>query len=165
MIVREATPEDIFWVVHRMRVPDAAEQFASRFIDDSRQGREQLAGELIQAAPIAIKHYALCADDGTAIALVGAFLHAPGVAAINQVATDRWPEIALSATKFYRRQFIPHVLAPNVRLAECLIAANNETTLRWFDSLGFTVVSVALPYGKNGERFVLTAWLAGDDDV
>lgn len=166
MIVREASGWDVLAVVRNMRASDAEEQFAVRFDVDTPDTRLRLAVELLAARQMAIKCYALCVEEPVPVALVGAFLVAPGVASLHRVATERWPEIARLEYRFLRRRFIPHVLAPNVRFAECRVPADDDKTLHWLIRLGFTPVGAALPYGKDGRRFMTLAWInpRGSDD-
>jgi hypothetical protein len=153
--IREASADDIRAVVMAMRAVDAEEQLAVGF-DPSR---EELAERLVLAGEMAIKQFALLTDDGEPAGLVSAFLTAPRVAAVHQVATDRWPEIGAAAFRFYRRRFIPRVLAPNVALAEAKLLDTHILARRWLGRLGFTENGGPLPYGRRGERFVHCVWL------
>ena len=151
MIVRDADRRDIRAVIGRLRPTDLAEKLAARWSADLNE----LADELSDRDD-ALAQYCLAGDDGHAIALVGAFEVMPGVAAVHQAATDRWPEIGRPAHRFYRRRFIPLVLEPTIRLAECMVL---PSSVRWVSALGFQPVSPALPYGKQGEEFVRCVWI------
>ncbi len=155
MIVRAASAADITAVCRAMHPEDAEEQLAARFAGDA----EEMAAELAAAAPLAIAQRALAAADGAPVAIVGAYLVAPGVATVHQVRTGRWPEIAVAAHRYYRRRFIPGVLAPNVRLAECRILESHRHARRWLQALGFRENGEPLPYGSRGEAVVHCVWV------
>lgn len=155
MIVRDATALDIETVVTDMRAADAREVYAGRFTDDPAA----LIADLAAARRYAIVFLALCAGEFDPIALIGAHLRAPGVAAVTMIATDRWAEIAWPATRYVIRTAIPVFLAPNVHRAQCEAWEGNDVSRAWLETLGFEAEGTLQAYGKNRDNFVQYAWL------
>jgi hypothetical protein len=154
-MIRPATPADIVHVVTHMRSLDAEEHFACRFSED----RALLAADIAAAQALAIKSYAFCTVDGDPAAILTASLIAPGLAHLHRVATDRWPEIARQAFRFGVAVFVPCVLAPTVRRAECSILAKHREAALILRKLGFADEGLRRRRGKNGEDFRDFAWL------
>lgn len=155
MIVRDADSFDVDVVVHAMRADDAREVFAGRFVED----RQALADELVAARPYLIALKALCDDETTPIAIIGARLRWPGVASILMIATDRWPEIAFAATRWVKRVAIPVYIARNCHRGQCECWIGNGASRVWLEALGFEIEGRLRGYGKNGEDFLQYAWL------
>jgi len=155
MIFRDATEADVRHVCRHLRAEDAAEQFAVRFDDDP----EALADDLLRMQALAIKHLALCTDDGEAAVLVGAFIKGPGLAGFHMCSTPRIGEIGREGHRFGKRRFIPAVLVPNVTRAETRILASHSHARRWVRACGFREEGISARLGKNGEDFVQVAWL------
>jgi hypothetical protein len=153
--VGEMGRDQIAHVVHNMRAADAREVFAARFSDS----RDQLVDDLYAGRPFCIGFLALCGDDGTAIALLGARLMTPVVADVLMIATDDWPKIALAATRFAIRVAIPCYLGPNAQRAECKAWEGNAVSRRWLEALGFEEEGTLRAYGAGMERFVQYGWV------
>lgn len=171
MIARDATPSDVLHVLTHLRAHNAREFAACRWSAEP----EALAQETASLEPICIKHYALCAgpsrtalDDGPgaaggaeepAVALIGAWLIAPGVAVVRLCATEQWLTIARPAYRWLKRVFIPCVLEPNVRRAETRVLDTGAPSREWLHRLGFHDEGIARALGRNGEDFVHVAWI------
>jgi hypothetical protein len=158
MIVRPATDDDVRHVCLYMRAHNARELFATRFHAD----RGAIAEEILARSTMCIRLEALCADNGEAVALAGAWLVGPGVAAVQMLATDAWPAIARAAMRHLRRTFIATVLLPNVRRAETRVLQDRGQPLNWLGWLGFRIEGPAHALGKAGEDFVHLAWIHPD---
>lgn len=157
MIVVDTIEKHIRYVVDNLCAEDLEEQFVCAF--DGDDTKAALAGALIAAAPRAIAYYTLAVSRyEPPIALIGAWLASPRVATIHQIRTAAWPAIGRQAHRFYRREFIPKVLEPNVRLAECRVLASHAASRRWMRSLGFEEHGSPLPYGSRGEDLVQCVW-------
>ena len=111
----------------------------------------------------AIQKLSLCAYVGatvwredTPIVAAGAALTHPGVACTFMWATDRWPEVVLKTTRFFRRTLFPALQAAGVHRVQSLSMAGDDRTDAWKRRLfGGTQEAVLSKYGKNGEDFVL----------
>jgi hypothetical protein len=172
MIVREASRADVLYVLEHLREHNARELGACRW--DATPA--SIAAEIAGMEEICIKHYALCGLDPPVnkpcatcccsdrclpapIALVGAWMAAPGVALVRLVATDQWLTIARPAYRWIRRTFIPFVLEPNVRRAETRVLDAGAQSRLWLDRLGFQTEGIARALGRNGEDFADVAWI------
>lgn len=160
-MIRETTEEDIRHVVENMRAADAEEHFACRLSED----RALLARELILARTIAIKSYAICTDDGMPASILTAYLIGPRLGALHRVSTDRWPAVAREAFRFGTKVFVPCVLAPNLRRAECSILAKHRAAGLILRKLGFVEEGLRCRRGKNGEDYLDFAWLNAKVDI
>lgn len=154
MIVRRATEDDIDHVVLNMRDLSASEAFASR----AENSRWQLAYDLRVAARAALIMRAFAGHDGVAIALVGIAWTGPGRGGILFVATEDFPTIGLDVHRWWRRHFMPVVMA-KFRRVEFTGSTPDTTSGRWLASLGFACEGIARSYGKRGEDFGHWAWV------
>ena len=111
----------------------------------------------------AIQKLSLCAYVGVTvwrgedpIAAAGAVLTHPGNATTFLYATDRWPEVVIETTRFFRKTLFPALQAAGVRRVQSLSMAGDDRTNRWKERLfGGTQEAILSKYGKNGEDFVL----------
>ena len=158
MLIREARPKDIDFVVSDMLPADREEQFACMF-EPAAERHRALRDRLQASLRVAIRFCAMLDDEGYPGALVAAFLASPGVAAVYHLRSSAWPGIARAAHRFYVRTFIPTVLVPNVRLAECRIMASHAEARAWVLRLGFRENGEPLPYGSQGQLFVHAVWV------
>ena len=150
MIVEQAWDEHIRRVVYNMREADHREVMAGRFVDT----RRDLALDIMESVNFCFALFALCADDGTAIAIIGGRLRWPGVGSILMIATDEWPLIARPATRWVKRVAIPRILDPLCHRTQCEAWEGNLVTLRWLTALGYKVEGRLEAYGKNREGFL-----------
>lgn len=144
-----------------MRAFDFTEIAAGINLDDPDDVVEYIVEATIATAAakdLAIANLILAAD-GEPVASLGAWLIGTRRANVNMFATDRWTEIWRPATRFCRKIFIPKVLVPFVRRAECMAWKGHDQSRRWLRHLGFVEEGIARAYGKSGENFVYMAWL------
>lgn len=154
MIVREASREDVAWIVANMRDLDRREVYAGRWTDEDAD----LIEDIEASRPMMIRIEALCGDAGEPVALVGVWLAAPGVGQALMIATDQWPAIAAAAHRHVARRFLPLVCAPNLRRLECRAWAGHALSRAWLARLGFVEEGFCRRLGKGGEDFVQFAW-------
>lgn len=155
MIVRDATDIDLREIATAMREADRREIFAHRWSDEI----EDFLQDFAAARPAFLAVKALCAAEFDPIAIVGAFRRAPTIASVVMFATDRFPEIALPATRWVRRTGLPAYVDPWCRRAQCEAWVENVASLAWLQTLGFRREGVLRAYGKNGEDYVQYARL------
>jgi hypothetical protein len=130
---RPATPDDVEYVVLRMRREDAEEIFSARFSKD----RFGLAAEIVQAteqfAPLwAVAHR----DHPRPVALIGILLTSPGVGQANLIATPEWPKIATDVTRLIRDRLIPRCLEAGLTRVELRALSSWTANCRWIERLG-----------------------------
>jgi hypothetical protein len=151
-MVRETTVADIRWVCAHLRAEDAAEQFACRFPGDDTP--EALARSLIAAQDTAIISRAFAAIDETPIAIMSAYLVAPGVAKTHRISTTEWSSaVYLTMHRFGVEHFWPAINAAGIRRVECSILAKYGAAQKMLEGLGFQLEGIARARGRNGEDF------------
>jgi hypothetical protein len=154
MRVCPASDRDIHHVCIHMREHNAHECFNTRY----HRSPYLLAQEIIANRKTALAQLCLMDAVGEPVAILGAYRTAPQVAVLQMIATDRWGEIAFAAYRMFRTIFIPHVLAPNVRVAMTAVLANGSDR-SFLLRAGFLELAPALPLGNNGELYVQVAWV------
>lgn len=98
--------------------------------------------------------------DGAPVAVIGALETWPTVWSVWMFATDRWPEVAVDATRFARRRLAPALLELGLRRAECRSSATHHAAHRWLAHLGARREAEYPDYGRNGETFIGFIWRA-----
>lgn len=137
-----------------MRKADMDEIFATRWGYDPLD----LARQIVAHATIG---FVACLDRAP-VAAVCASPIAPTVLSVGMFATDLWPKVALSTTRFARRLIKAAVTEGAIHRAECRSMAGHEVAHRWLEALG-AVHEVDLPdLGKDRQTFRLFAWRRSD---
>jgi hypothetical protein len=155
MIVRDATRFDLLDVANHMRPNDWREIFATRWDDDP----EALVQDILANRKLFIALKALCLREWRPVAIVGACWRGPAVAAVVMFATEEFPQIALSATRWVRQVGLPLIVDPLVRRTQCECWTENAVSRAWLKTLGYAEEGTLVAYGKNGEGFVVYARL------
>lgn len=155
MKVRYADDDDIFEVIHALRSRDLVEVDAVRFEGSATS----IAEAMIASRGTRVADLCLATDEGHAVALIGGGLTSPRVMSVYMVATDRWPEIALAATRWAKVEGIGRALSAIVNRAECRCWEGHTVARRWLERLGFQLEGRHPLVGKHGEAFVTYAWL------
>jgi len=154
MIVVEATPDLVRYVVVHMREESAAEAFASRPDDDYRG----VAEDLVRALPHFAALKVLAGDDGEPVCLVGVIPEAASRAIMVFLATARFPEQLRASHRWWRHEFVPKVMC-RFRRVTFVGSLPNTISGRWLGWLGFECEGIARAHGKNGEDFAFWAWI------
>lgn len=145
----ELYPDGVNHVVSKMRQRDREEIFATRWVEDSWE----FTNSVLRTGDFG---FVLHADDGEPVVCCGALPMWPGVWSVWMFATDRFPEIALSTTRFARQVFFPSL--DGYHRLECHSLDKHTVAHRWLESLGAYKESEAKNYGKNGETFFVYCW-------
>jgi hypothetical protein len=144
MIVQPVSVDVARFVALRMREDDAAEIFATRWVDD----RELFAQEVAKRGPLAWS-----VGDGEPIACIGASQVFPGMWQSWMFATDKFDIIGKRLTKFTRRVIIPALISHGARRVQAYSMEGHHVAHRWLESFG-AFREASLPrYGRNGETF------------
>ncbi|TDQ82503.1 hypothetical protein A8950_2326 [Dongia mobilis] len=145
--LRPLGSDDLLFVARHMRMADRAEIFATRFDDDP----VALVAEILATDPMGA---ILAAADGAAVAAIGASEMWPGNWSVWMFATDRWPEVALAATRFAQTRLRPALHRLGARRAECRSMAGHEMAQSWLLRLGARVEAVYPAFGRDGQTFI-----------
>lgn len=128
-----------------MREWDRREIFATHWEDDPVQ---------MATATVSLSaSFAWVFGKDEPIAAVGAYPVWPGVWAVWAFGTERFPEVALSLTRFIRRIMIPSMKRAGMHRAECKSLDGHADAQRWLECLGFTREATHRQYGRAGETF------------
>lgn len=153
--IRTATPDDIDYVVRRMRPMDRREVYALRFSDDA----ESLIAEIRVRAPVYAPLKAIASTlHPSPIALVGVLVMSPGVGIAHMIATLEWPRIAKSASRWIREMLIPDCLAAGLARVEVRALSEFAQNCRWLESLGARREAAVPGLDPMGGLFVQYAW-------
>lgn len=155
MIHAPAIVPDLHHVLPRMRPADRREVYAGRWTDDPAD----VVADLVALAPLRLFLETFFARDGEPVALIGAHAISPGVADIMMVATDRWAEVSFRATRWAHREGKGRLTEAGIRRAQCRAHADHDVSIGWLQHLGMVAEGTATALGRDGEDFVLFAWL------
>lgn len=103
-------------------------------------------------------------DDTEPVGLVVMCFMRPKVVTLSFFATDRFPEIAISVTRFATRKLFPTYMGAGVHRIECASIEGYAHAHRWIQMLGMDAEGRFPGWGKNGEAFHQFAMLAGGVD-
>jgi len=151
MNLRPLNRADLRAVAANMRSSDRREIFATRFDENPELLAEECLASFSLGAIIADK-------DGAPIAAIGAFEMWPGVWSVWMFATEGWPRVALSATRFVKRKLAPALRALGLHRAECRSSADHDSAHRWLRHLGAEIEAEYRDFGKNCETFIGFVW-------
>jgi len=84
---------------------------------------------------------------------IGAVPAYPGVWRLWGFATDEWPQVALSVTKFVRRVMLPMLGRMGAQRLEFGALDGNETRRAWLEMLGAKFESQKVGAGRGGENY------------
>lgn len=142
---------DLEFIAVNMRQRDKDEIYATRWSDNPIDLTEaiMLGGEF---------GWVSGTDDGTPVAAFGAVPAWEGVWEVWMMATDRWPEVALSTTKFIKRVVIPALEKSGYHRLQCRSLSTHHVAHKWLETLGAYKESDIYNYGRRGEAFVMYCW-------
>ncbi len=152
MYFREINHADVAFVAENLRISDQKEVFATRWTESG----DDLASAILSYGDFG---WIACADDGTPVSAFGAVPMWNGVWSVWMFATDRWPEVSISVTRFIKKIMTPALEESGYHRAECKSLAENTTSHRWLEMLGASKESEITNYGRNGETFYTFSWI------
>jgi hypothetical protein len=126
--IARATYAEIVYVARRMRALDAEEIYPHLW----HPTPEDLSAYCAQTK---ISFVALM--DGTPVVAFGANERFPKVWAVWMFATDDWPKVALSVTKFVRRQMLVEIDRYDPVRLDCWSMDGHDTAHQWLEAFGF----------------------------
>lgn len=158
LAIRDATPDDVDYVVRRMRPLDRVEIFGARFTADA----ESLISEILHSGHVWL--YAIASrHHPRAIAILQLVLHGPGHGYVNLFATGDMTVIVQDFTRFIRKRFIPDCLRAGLRRVELRTLASWVENRRWLEALGAKFECVCIGIGV--EPYAQYAWIKEGDHV
>jgi hypothetical protein len=156
MRIEGPTRESVAHVIRHMRESDAQEFLAVSHAPD-REALAHILQDRYESHPDTIVAWG---DEPIA---VGAMLETrPNVATLMFFATDQFPSIATSLTKFIRQRLFARCKNVGVHRIECTSIAGYRETHRWIKALGLQEEAVMRGFGRNGETFHQFAWVRDD---
>lgn len=159
MKISEATPEAVRHVALNMRARDFAEFSAVSYAD----GRDDLADSMAARYGSSPEIHVGITDDGEPACVGGTIMARPNVVTLLFFATDRFPEIALPATRYIKKQLLPRLIEAGVHRIEAVSIAGYTDTHAWLETLGLTRETGPLyDYGRAGEVFIQFSWCKSD---
>ena len=99
-------------------------------------------------------------DEQGPVCIGGGIEHRPNVVTLLLFATDRFPYVALSLTRFVTRSLFTQYRNAGVHRIEAVSMVGHDEAHRWIETLGLKREAVLRGYGKNGETFLQFAWVA-----
>lgn len=151
MKVTELYPEGVYHVVHNMREKDKVEIYATQWSDEP----SIFSTEVCRYGNFAFVGHA---EDGEPVVCAGAVPRWDGVWQLWMFATDRFPEIAMSAHRFAKTVFFPSLDAAGWHRLEAHSIGTHDVAHRWLEKLGAYKESEMTKYGKRGETFFVYCW-------
>jgi hypothetical protein len=152
MYFREINEKDVSFIAENLRLSDKNEVFATRWTEKG----DDLAFAIMSCGNFG---WIACADDHTPVSAFGAVPMWNGVWSVWMFATDRWPEVSLSVTRFIKKIMTPALEEAGYHRAECKSLAANTASHRWLEMLGASKESEIINYGRNGETFYTFSWI------
>lgn len=152
MKLARADLASLLYVCRNLRADDRSEIFATRWNDDP----DDLAAEAFTRW--GEMSYIAAGADGIPIASIGATPMWDGVWSGWMMATDRFPEIGKSLTRWARRVMIPSIVEAGCHRIEARSEATHEVAHRWMGWLGAKPEFVLRRYGRDKQDFILFVW-------
>lgn len=150
MEIDRATKEQVYRVALKMRARDFEEFIAVSPLDDI----ESLAAAL--AERYGDRDDVLCGSlDGEPICIGGTIEAWPGVINLLFFATDDFPKIGLSITRFIRKELFPRYFEAGIHRIQAISLDGYEQVHAWLRAIGLQRETEPMPgYGKNGEAYI-----------
>lgn len=152
---RPATLDDVRAVCAVMRESDRRDVFPLRWDDDP----ERFADDLWRAAEDA----RVFLWRGEPAAICAWRRVTPAAAQLALIATDAWPRVARAVARATLRFMRRDSRRLGVRRLEAMGRADAPALRRWLDELGFHESALLRAYGRDGEDFVVFAYLEKED--
>ena len=149
MILAPLTFEDVLYVAERMRPWDKKEIYATRWNEDPAELARQCC---------ATGDFGWVAGIERPIAAVGAVPVHPNVWSVWCFATDEFPRIALSLTRYVKKAMIPALVESGAHRAACASIEGHTDAQKWLELLGARRECTHRALGKNGEDFHVYVW-------
>jgi hypothetical protein len=154
--------EPLLYLTHNMRERDRKELLATLYEMTAPEATELITQITLDAANKQGIGW-IAYHGAQPVAVLGMSMMHPNVAQVWMYATDGWPLVALSLTKFAKRTIIGLLKDSGTHRAQCLSIEGHDVAHRWLRMLGATEECVCPNYGRGGESFHMFAWSEGRD--
>lgn len=158
MYIRQAEPEEVFYVAKNMRERDFEEISALKYTDE----RDELAYQIANATADFETVYVI--GDTEPVVIFSYIPVRPGVWNLGMFATDKFKSVSLYLTKRIIRDIIPALDRAKAHRVEAFSIEGYEEIHRWLRFLGLKEECTLSRYGKNGENFKVFSWVRSTDD-
>jgi hypothetical protein len=142
------------YIANHMRARDLMEIFATRWEEPAPKTLEAFAREVCRTAS-----FMFIFGRDRPIAVVGAVQSWPGTYSVFAFATDEFPRVVLSISRFVRLTMIPMLVRHGARRAQAVSHAKHTSAHRWLRILGAEHESTLTAFGKDGCNFEVYRWL------
>lgn len=150
MEIAPADRDSLIHILANLRQADREELQATRWDDDLTD----LADTIARLPGLAW----VGGLDGEPIAAIGTVPMWKGVWNVWMFATDRFPEIGLSLTRWAKRVMVPQLIEVDAHRVECRAMASHTVARKWLEGFGGRCESTLKAYGRNGEDFCQYVW-------
>lgn len=152
--IETASPDAVRAVAFKMRERDFAEFSAVSYAETRFELAEVLTARYGDSPDVHVGFEGL-----DPICVGGSVMARPNVITLLFFATDRFPEIALPATRYIKKQLLPRLIEAGVHRIEAVSMAGHDDAHEWLKTLGLKQETGPMHgYGKNGEAFIQFAW-------
>lgn len=153
MMFPNPSPEEISYVCNNLRPKSHEDIFGATFdnLDELKAVMTGIGG---------IQWVGYC--DKLPAAIVGAHLIHGGVWGVYGFGTAKWGDIWRDVTKVGRREVLGGIQRAGGHRAQCVSPAEHKDTHAWLRLLGATIETPMPKYGRNGEDYVMLAWVKED---
>lgn len=150
MIFADPKPDEITYVCLHLREKSKEDIFGAAFddLDEFRHAMVNTPG-----------HKWVGYHAGLPAAIFGAHPIHKGVWGLFGFGTDAWQKIWRPVTRVAREELISTFEAVGAHRAHCVSPAHHTDTHAWLKLLGATVETPMPKYGKDGQDYVMFAWI------
>lgn len=158
IVIEPATIFDIAYVSENMRDEDFREFSAVLPVDT----RQDMTGQLVSRYKD--REDVLVARLGEIPVAIGGVVEGrPNVVTLFMFATDQFKDVALSVTRFIKKELFPRLRSVGVHRIECISIEGHTEAHSWIELLGLDQETREIRgYGKRGESFIQFSWVSDD---
>lgn len=98
--------------------------------------------------------------DDQPVAVIGSLMPRPGVLSLLMFATPGVCTVHLSLTRWLRKRWLPAMVEADVHRIDAISLDGYSRMHRWLEAIGLRRESVMAKFGREGQDFVMFAWVA-----
>ncbi len=154
--IKQASYDDILWILHHMRPHDRTEILATEFDDNLNRIAQKYAANCDIS-------FVFTSEDNKPIALLAGSTLWPHMMQIGFIATDEWSKIAFSVSLFLFKIKDKWLNFQDIRQLFCFALNKEKSIIRWLKWLGFTEKCCLENMGKHQEDFTFLTYQRKDN--